>query len=240
MTGRERVRRWTPLVAALLAAATAVSAGVWQLGRGAEKRELRDRFERLARDAVVQVGASAIPAPDVELRRVSASGTFLPDRAVYLDNRVADGVAGFHVIMPLEVGGGMHVLVNRGWIAGRPDRAQLPEVRTPAGVVTVGGVAVVPGRRLFELSSTVTEGAVWQNLTIERYRAAHPVAIQPFVLRQDSPLDDGLKREWSPPDFGIDKHYAYAAQWFLLAATVILFYGYAHVRRRRAQEKEPD
>jgi len=132
----------------------------------------------------------------------------------------------------------MHVLVNRGWIAGPPDRSRLPEVRTPADEVEVGGVALVPGRQVFELSSRVTEGAVWQNLTIDRYRAAHPIAVQPFVLRQDTPLDDGLKREWTAPDFGIDKHYAYAAQWFLLAATAFIFYGYAHVRRRRAQ-KEP-
>ena len=238
MAASERVRRWLPLVATLVAVAIGVTAGVWQLGRGAEKQALRDRFEQLARYAAVNVGPAALPVRDVELRKVTARGIFRPARTVYLDNRVLHGVPGYHVIMPLDVGGGMHVLVNRGWIAGPPDRSRLPEVRTPAEEVKVGGVALVPGRRVFELSSRVTEGAVWQNLTIDRYRAAHPIAVQPFVLRQDTPLDDGLKREWMAPDFGIEKHYAYAAQWFLLAATALIFYGYAHVRRRRAQ-KEP-
>ena len=238
MAASERVRRWLPLVATLVAVAIGVTAGVWQLGRGAEKQALRDRFEQLARDAAVNVGPAALPVRDVELRKVTARGIFRPARTVYLDNRVLHGVPGYHVIMPLDVGGGMHVLVNRGWIAGPPDRSRLPEVRTPTEEVEVGGVALVPGRRVFELSSRVTEGAVWQNLTIDRYRAAHPIAVQPFVLRQDTPLDDGLKREWMAPDFGIEKHYAYAAQWFLLAATALIFYGYAHVRRRRAQ-KEP-
>lgn len=237
MTGADRVRRWVPLAATLIAVAIGVTAGVWQLGRGGEKQALRDRYAQFARDAAVSVGAAEIPVRDVELRKVTARGIFRPARAVYLDNRVLHGVPGYHVIMPLDVGGGMHVLVNRGWVAGSPDRSRLPEVRTPTGEVEVGGVALVPGRQLFELSAQVTEGAVWQNLTIDRYRAAQPIAVQPFVLRQDTALDDGLKREWTPPDFGIDKHYAYAAQWFLLAATALIFYGYAHVRRRRAQKE---
>lgn len=238
MPGGDRVRRWTPPVATVAAAALGVALGLWQLGRADEKRDLRERYERLARDAPVAVAAAELPAASVELRRVVARGTFEPRHAVFLDNRVLHGVPGYHVVMPLDVGGGRHVLVNRGWVAGVPDRTRLPQVRTPEGVVEVAGVALVPGRQLYELSSDVMAGAVWQNLTIARYRAAHPLAIQPFLIRQDSALDDGLKREWSPPDFGIDKHIAYAAQWFLLAATAVIFFLYAHVRRRKTQEEE--
>jgi cytochrome oxidase assembly protein ShyY1 len=105
-------------------------------------------------------------------------------------------------------------------------------VRTPAGPVTVAGTATIPGRSVLELSNEVIEGAVWQNLTIERYRKVMPLAIQPFVIRQDSALDDGLVRAWDPPDFGIDKHYGYAFQWFALAATLFGFYAFTQFRRR--------
>ena len=84
-----------------------------------------------------------------------------------------------------------------------------------------------------ELTDAVIEGRIWQNLTIERYRNAMPIAIQPFVIRQESSLDDGLTREWRAPDVGIDKHYGYAFQWFALAATILVFYALTRYRRTR-------
>jgi surfeit locus 1 family protein len=80
---------------------------------------------------------------------------------------------------------------------------------------------------------TVVEGRIVQNLTIARYTQMTPIAVQPFVLRQDSALDDGLTREWPAPDFGIDKHYGYAFQWFALAATLTIFYAYTQFKRGR-------
>ncbi len=236
--GRAERSGWIPLVATVIAVALGVGLGIWQVGRAHEKRDLQERYERLARDAVVAVSAEELKAADVELRRVSARGTFEPRYGVYLDNRVLHGIPGYHVIMPLDLGHGRYVLVNRGWVAGIPDRSRLPEVRTPAAPVEVRGVATVPGKQVYELSSQVIEGRVWQNLTVERYRKAYPLAIQPFVIRQDSPLDDGLAREWDAPEFGIERHYAYAVQWFALAATAFLFYVVTHVRRRRKGETE--
>ena len=171
---------------------------------------------------------------------MTVSGRFAPDYAVFIDNRIRRGVAGYHVVMPLEIGkmragGSRYVLVNRGWIAGSPDRARLPDVRTPQDAVQVTGTAVVPGKRFLELSAHVAAGKVWQNLTIERYRAAFPIAVHPFVIQQESPLDDGLEREWEPPDVGVDKHYGYAFQWLALAVTVLVFYLATHVGRRSPQ-----
>ena len=38
------------------------------------------------------------------------------------------------------------------------------------------------------------------------------------MIQQESPLDDGLAREWDPPNLGVDMHYGYAFQWLALAA----------------------
>jgi len=121
--------------------------------------------------------------------------------------------------------------VNRGWIAGNPERARLPEVRTPQGTIEITGLAVTPSRRFVELSSRAVEGKVWQNLTLERYRDAFPLALQPVVIQQESPLDDGLVREWDAPDLGVEKHYGYAFQWIALALTIFVFYFVTHVGR---------
>ncbi|OGA37703.1 MAG: hypothetical protein A3G24_02655 [Betaproteobacteria bacterium RIFCSPLOWO2_12_FULL_62_13] len=226
---------WPTLAAAAGIALTA-ALGNWQLGRGHEKTALQARLEQLARAPPINVSTQELNAAGVQLRRVQARGIFKPKYMVLIDNRVRYGVAGFHVVMPLKLAGGdRYVLVNRGWVAGSRDRSRLPEVRTPPGTVVVSGLAVVPGARFFELSTKIAEGNVWQNLTLERYRQAVPIAIQPFVIQQDQEgaPDDGLVREWLPPDVGVDRHYGYAFQWFALSALILMFYLVTHVRRIR-------
>ena len=224
----------TTLAAAAGIAATLALAN-WQLNRAHEKEARAERLEVLARDAPVTLGADEVKAADVEWRKVVARGRFEARHAVFIDNRIHRGVAGYHVVMPLDVGkaGGAprYVLVNRGWIAGSPERGRAPKVITPAGVVEITGTAVVPTKRFLELSKDVTEGNIWQNLTLERYRAVVPLALQPVVIQQESPLDDGLVREWDAPNLGVDKHYGYAFQWLALGATLLVFYLVTHVRR---------
>ena len=229
-------RLLTTLAAAAGIALTLALAN-WQLNRAHEKEELAARLATLAKDTPLSIRGTEMKARDVEWRRVTARGRFEPRYGVLVDNRIHHGVAGYHVVMPLEIGGNSggaarYVLVNRGWIAGNPDRARLPEVRTPEAPVEVTGLATTPSRRFFELASNTAQGGVWQNLTLERYREAFPIALQPVVIQQESPLDDGLVREWDPPNVGVDRHYGYAFQWFALATTLLVFYLVTHVRRR--------
>lgn len=237
MTARLRFRPsvWPTLAAAAGIALTS-ALGMWQLGRGHEKAALAARIEQLAHEPAVSVPAQELNARSVELRQVEARGVFEPKYMVLVDNRVRHGVVGYHVVMPLKLGdGNRYVLVNRGWVAGSPDRSRLPEVKTPPETVVVRGRAVVPSRRFLELSTHVAEGRVWQNLTLERYREAMPIAIQPFLIQQENEgaPDDGLIREWAPPDLGVERHYGYAFQWFALSALILILYLITHVRRNR-------
>ncbi len=228
--------RFQPRLITSLAAATGIAVTLalanWQLNRAHEKQELAARLEALAEDPAVSLPAAEVRADDVLWRRVTVRGRFEPRHAVFLDNRVRHGVVGYHVVMPLAIGGGSrYVLVNRGWIAGTQDRSRLPEVRTPEGTIEITGLAVTPSKRFLELSTQVADGNVWQNLTLERYRQAVPIALQPVVIQQESALEDGLVREWDPPDLGISKHYGYAFQWLALAVTILVLYLVTHVRR---------
>ena len=206
--------------------------GNWQLDRAHEKEAMAARLASLGRGPPIALSATEVRAGDVLWRRVMARGRFEPRYAVFLDNRVREGVAGYHVMMPLAINGGpRHVLVDRGWVAGTGERGRLPSITTPEGTVEVTGLAVQPSRRFLELSTRVTEGRVWQNLTLERYRKAVPIALQPIVIEQQSALDDGLVREWRPPDTGVNTHYAYALQWFAMALAIAVIYLVTHVRR---------
>ena len=210
--------------------------GNWQLGRGNDKAALAERIKSASRDALIAMPSAEIKPDDVAWRRVEVRGRFEPKYAVFIDNRVLHGVVGYHIVMPLRIGDSeRYVLVNRGWVAGTNVRSQLPQIATPSEMVTVVGLATVPSKRFLELSTQVAEGNVWQNLVLERYRAAVPIEIQPVVIQQENDLGDGLKREWTPPDLGINTHYGYAFQWFALAAAILIFYLVIHVRKRSQQ-----
>lgn len=222
-----------PTLAAIAGVAATAALGNWQLGRGQDKAALAQRIAVANRDAQIELSQTEARAEDVAWHRVEVRGRFEPKYAVLIDNRILHGVVGYQVVMPLRIAGGeRHVLVNRGWVAATGSRDILPQIKTPPEEVLITGLATVPSKRYLELSKQVAEGKVWQNLTLERYRAAMPLALQPVVIQQESEIDDGLKREWSAPDLGIDKHYGYAFQWFAMAAAIVIIYLVCNVRKR--------
>src|SRR4051812_17007598 len=167
-----------PTLAAIAGVALTLALGNWQLGRGHEKATLAEKIQVARHDAPVGLSGAPVTADDLIWRRVEVRGTFEPSLGVLIDNRIVRGMVGFNVVMPLKIEGSeRYVLVNRGWIASTGTRGALPPVATPRGVVRITGMATVPSRRYLELSSKTIEGNVWQNLTLERYRAAFPISI---------------------------------------------------------------
>jgi surfeit locus 1 family protein len=214
-----------PGAAALVAMALAVALGNWQLRRAEEKIALGRNLDDAARRAVLALPPSLVDAHGYEFNRVSVRGEYLAGHTILLDNKVLRGVAGYQVLTPLKIAGGdVHVLVNRGWVAAGVRRDNLPQVRTPAGTVTVEGLAVVPGGHVFELSSNTEDGIVWQNLVLARYEKWSGLKLQPIVLQQTGDFADGLIRAWERPDTGADRHRGYAFQWYALAMTILISY----------------
>ena len=233
--GREFKPAWWATLAAIAGVAATVALGFWQWGRADYKQALQSRIEEFAKQPPIVIGAQEVKLDDVLLRRVEARGRFDASRAVFLDNRVHKHQAGFHVVMPLKLAGGNKVvLVNRGWVAAGRERTRAPAVKTPADEVVIRGLAVAPAERFIELSAKTAEGNIWQNLVLERYRRATRLDVQPFVVQQNEPVNDGLVREWPPVDLKRNTHLAYAVQWFALAAAILIYYVVINVRRRNS------
>jgi surfeit locus 1 family protein len=221
-----------PTLAAVVAIVATCALGNWQLGRGHEKAALAQRVADANREAPIAITGLEVNAEDVVWHRVEVRGRFEPRYAVLIDNRIVRGTPGYFVVMPLKIADSdRYVLVNRGWIAGTGLRTTLPQISTPEETLRITGLATVPSKHYLELSTATMEGKVWQNLTLERYRTAMPIALQPFVIQQENDMTDGLVREWSAPDLGIDRHYAYAFQWFVMAAAILIIYGVTNVRK---------
>ena len=131
-------------------------------------------------------------------------------------------------------GGQVALLVNRGWVAAGSRREVLPAIETPAGLQQLEGIAVVPTARFVELGkdAAAADGRVWQNLTLERSRAATGLDLQPVVMQQTNDTKDGLERAWEPPNLGADKHRSYALQWYSIAVLILVLYVLLNFRKK--------
>jgi len=224
-------RAWAALAAAA-ACAAGIALGNWQSGRAEEKRGLGARIDQGLRDSPIEISTGKLSADFLAWQHVAARGRFVEEHTVYLDNKLRRGRPGYEVVTPLRLNG-MHVLVNRGWVEAGKSRAALPKVSALPGEVRIEGLALP--RIPHVLQAGADTGKVRQNLDIEKYSKETGLALQPLVIEQHSPAPDGLLREWPRPDTGIEKHEAYALQWYSLAGLAVVLFIVLSFRRVAAR-----
>ncbi|MGV8804016.1 MAG: SURF1 family protein [Polaromonas sp.] len=225
-------RFWLLTLAAALVAGTTFSLGQWQLRRAAQKEVVQSAIEaKKVLPALDERSLTAIKnIADEFYRPVVVQGVWQASQTVYLDNRPMNGRAGFWVLTPLVLqGSGQVIVVQRGW-APRDftDRTRLPEVLTPAGLVSVQGLIAPPPSKLYEFKG-VQSGPIRQNLNLDAFSRETGLPLLDASLQQTGPASEGLLREWAPPNLGVDKHYGYAFQWFGLCALVLGLYAWFQI-----------
>jgi surfeit locus 1 family protein len=222
-------RFWLLTLAALLVAGLTFSLGCWQLRRADEKKAIQSAIDAAsALDALDAQALAAIQNPaDVLYRPAQLQGVWLPAHTVYLDNRPMNGRVGFWVLTPLALqGSGRVILVQRGWVPRNfLARERLPAISTPSGLVTVTGRVAPPPSKLYAFKGA-DGGAIRQNLDIEAFRAETGLPLLALSLLQTGAPSEGLLRDWPAPNFGVDRHYGYAFQWFGLCTLVLVLYAW--------------
>ena len=205
---------WWGFALAAAGCAAGIALGNWQTDRAAQKR-----------------------AAGSSVEQVVLRGEFDPKFTVYMDNKVYHGRPGYHIVQPLRLGGGRHVLVNRGWVAAGASREQLPAIRTPAGEIALSGVRLQHFAQAYAPSGSAVAGGpgnkVWQNVTREQFSAWSGIALEPYVVEQHSAADDGLVRDWPRAESGAEQNEAYAFQWYSLAVLSLILFFILNVRRAR-------
>lgn len=226
------LRFWLLTFAALLVAVSTFSLGQWQLRRADQKETLQAAIEAQkvlpALDNRALVAAKNIA---VQMhRQVVLQGEWQPKHTVYLDNRPMSGKSGFWVFTPLMLQDtGQVILVRRGWAPRNfTDRALLPDVQTPVGVVTVAGRIAPPPSKLYEFKGE-DAGRLRQNIDLPAFRLETGLLLLEVALLQTGAPSEGLLRDWAAPNLGVDKHYGYAFQWFGLFALVVGLYGWFQI-----------
>lgn len=232
----------TTLVVAVLLPVL-VALGFWQLERAGTKTEIRDRYEARGSMEPVDVNRQRLDAGGMDFRRARVRGRYRADLTIYLDNKVLDGVPGYEILTPLDTGprddgGTRFILVNRGWVPWGESRQTLPELDTPSRELELSGRLRAPPRDFFTLADETDSGRfqpLWQNLDLERYERLTGLSVSPLVLELDPGEQGagGFVRRWPEyDDTWIDRHKAYAVQWFALALTLLVLYVALNLTRR--------
>lgn len=239
--------RVLPLIATVLVVALGIALGNWQTQRAHDKEALGRQLAARQAEPVWPLTDSvrAAPPAELEFRRVRVRGHFLADWPLYLDNRPHDGHAGVVVLMPFEPAGSARLLwVERGWVARDPtDRSHVPLPPTPFGELTIEGTVVHSAGHVMQLGQApaLAPYALVQNATLAELERASGRSAWPFFIEQhDSPAmaGDGLVRDWPAPSLGIEKHRAYALQWYALALMAVLFFIATGWRRRAHKDSD--
>lgn len=245
---KEIKRRPTAFVVTCLLVIIGISLGQWQLRRAAYKESLAAQIEAKEKSTPLQLGSELLTIDQVEFHPLTATGHYIKDKAIWLDNRPhprgrdpKTGITtGFILMMPFVLKNQPNTViwVNRGW-APRDfqDLKKVPDIKTPDGEVLISGVGFRDAGKTYQLGSraemAATDGSVIaEDFELIRYEPQFPRQ-QAFVLRQgDRQINDGLDRDWPRMDSGADKHYGYAFQWFALSLMSIIFWFVTALRAR--------
>jgi len=242
--------RMVATLSALVVIGIGCSAGIWQLNRAEQKIRLGESLASKLAMPVLNANTADLSLELATERRITVRGRFLAEEAVWLENRprpIPEGVtnsaqAGFYLMMPLLIEDQKKVLwINRGWAPrNNLNRVELPPISTPDSSVVIDGVGFPHPGRVYDLGQqieAVTRPRIEQNFDLSKEAKLHTWDQLPFIVRESSSnKSDGLVRNWPLPTNGVDRHYAYAFQWFALAASGFLFWlitGFVKYRRER-------
>jgi Uncharacterized conserved protein len=235
-------RHFRPPVWAWLLAAFGLAAflalGFWQLQRAQEKKQLIRSFEAAAAQHPRQLAAGAHQQPGLHFVAAQAQGVYL-HRQILLAGQSHGDDPGYDVLTPLRLDDGAVLLVNRGFVAGTPMSGSLPTPAIPDGRQQVHGLWRPLPKPALQLGPTDSchHQRPWPRLltypTDADLRCLYGAQLLPGELLLAPGVQGGFVRDWHP-SFGVSpqRHYAYAAQWFTFAITLIVLFLVLNLKKR--------
>jgi cytochrome oxidase assembly protein ShyY1 len=175
----------------------------------------------------------------MEWRRVTATGTYLPDKSVVIRYQTRDGQSGVDVVTPLQTEHGPALLVDRGWV--QTDNVGTEHLRTPAppsGRVTVQGWLRVDATGdaatvTHASARAVSSAEIAKTLDVPVYRGVVDAEVeQPRAARPLVPVPR--------PDLGNGPHFFYGLQWWIFGLLAVFgFFFFAYDERKKGRPEGP-
>jgi cytochrome oxidase assembly protein ShyY1 len=240
-------------IAVVVLVATMLAAGFWQLRRLGDKQDHNALLEARA-EVPAQPVEDVIPrTADLDsdevgavlYRAVEAEGTYAADETVVVENRTNDGRPGGWVLTPLQLGDGVAVVVNRGFVGLTVD-GTIEAPAPPEGTVRIRGLVLASQERgsFGAADREDVELDVLARVDLERLGAQVDDDLLPAYVQlsasdppEPTPEDPEQPRleVLDPPDESEGPHLGYAVQWFIF--TTIAAGGYGLLLRKVARDQ---
>jgi cytochrome oxidase assembly protein ShyY1 len=242
------------LLVALLVAAM-ITAMFWQLRRLHDKRSYKALVEAREEQAPTDVqdlleAAQSPRDPDVvaaTYRPVTAAGTYLDYDTVVVENRTFNGTSGGWVLTPLDLGGGVAVVVNRGFV-GYDRAGEIVAPPAPTGTVHVEGLLFPSQHRGTFGATDPREGKLARlaRVDLDRFDQQVDQDLLPAYIQLDRsvPGEPPVARDvpqvvaLGPPELSEGPHLSYAVQWAIFSTIAVGGYGLLLRRVAKDQARE--
>lgn len=203
--------------------------GIWQLNRAAYKQNIIQKLQTKIDTQPIQLRFIQYPSLEKDqFTPVMFDGVYLNKYTFLLDNQMLDHKVGFRVLTPFQSPGlDKWVLIDRGWVPLDKDRQNLPKIEDIYGVKSIKGIINTISTGIILQKDTPSLIPNWpiiiQNLDYNFISAQLQHQIYPFIVQLDAPTEFGVSSH---------KHWGYAAQWFIFALLVVVYYVIASTKRR--------
>jgi surfeit locus 1 family protein len=233
--GRRRFKAaWWSVALTIAGVALFIALGIWQLERADYKESVQLKFEQRLSEPY-QEFRPELGLADIEYRKLIVNGRFDNAHNILIDNQIHRGKAGYHVLTPLHLSAGDHIiLVNRGWAAwgvSRDSSPPIPAATSTGGVVGIANFPTEPAMRMGGIELSEHWPQLFRYVDIEALREQFSDRLLPVVLWLAPEQEGNYVRVWNPVWMSPEKSRAYATQWFAFALLALVFFVILNLRK---------
>lgn len=243
---------WSFIAFMLALIALFIYLGTWQMHRLGEKEALIAAVEERSHLPPAPLPPAtewpALVPADFDFRPVSLTGHFVPEQTIEVFTSIGEPKGlysgpGYWIVTPFVLNSGGTVLVNRGFVP-EPRKAEFAnDPATPAGEVTVTGLARQPEAvNSFTPPADAAKRIEWVR-NPERLSALLDPALLPVApLYVDLPAgDQGALPQGGETIMAFpNKHFEYAMTWYAFALITPIMLGFWIWRQRRPLPPKAD
>jgi len=202
--------------------------GVWQLHRYQFKKDLLMTYQQRLNGTPMVFSNIASSAETLPFQKVIATGIYLNQFTLLIQNQFYHDQLGYEVLTPLQISDDTKLLlVDRGWIPATSNHTA-PNIPNVIGKQKILGYIKVLNEFQFTLGQNILDTQhyplVIQKIDFHEINQVTKKTFYPVVLRLDVSQPNGFVRDWTITNVIPQRHMGYAVQWFAMAFVLIIAY----------------
>ncbi|MDQ7048037.1 MAG: SURF1 family protein [Enterobacterales bacterium] len=213
--------------------------GFWQIERAKQKQAFLDKVNRSSE--YTNIDFNAVSAPDIQnYKHVKLEAFTDLNQSILVENVIQNGKLGYQVLqLVTEKQSQKRLLINRGWIAGRANRSDIPSVDAAPYDWSISGrlspihQQLLSGKAELEIYPRLVRVPVLDLSIVSQLEKQFRVSIEPYVIRLDENTQGHFDVLWNWVSMSPEKHLGYAFQWFGLSFAFLIASLFALIKKNK-------